>query len=165
MKAHGITIVYRKLSITPDIAKKAEKAGVDIIVITGMDKGGTLLGNNIGTFSIIPLIVDSVKIQIMAAGGITDRRTFNSAFALGDEGVFCGSLFISSSESRAVQNVKEAMVKTNATDMDFFRILSYYYRSIATHLSQKLVKKNKELKRREEIYNEMKQMRNMKFGK
>ena len=46
------------------------------------------------------------------------------AFALGDEEVFCGTLFISSSESRAVQNVKEAMVKTNATDMDFFRTLS-----------------------------------------
>ena len=47
--------------MTPDIAQKAEKAGADIIVATGMDEGGTLPGHNIGTFSIVPLIVDSVK--------------------------------------------------------------------------------------------------------
>ena len=56
-------------------------------------------------------------------------------------------------------------MKTNATDIDFFRTLQYYYRSIPTRLSQKLFKMNKGLKRREELYNEMKQMRNMKFGK
>ena len=164
LKAHGVTVVYRQISVTPDIARKAEKAGADIIVATGMDEGGTLPGHNIGTFSIVPLIVDSVKIPVMAAGGITDRRTFNAAFALGAEGAFCGTLFLSSAESRAAPNVKEMMLKTNATDMDFFRTLPYYYRSIPTPLSQKLVQMNKELKTREEIYNAMKPMRNMKFG-
>ena len=82
LKSHGVTVVYRHLNFTPDLARKAEKAGADIIVATGMDEGGTLPGHNIGTFSIVPLIVDSVKIPVMAAGGITDRRTFNAAFAL-----------------------------------------------------------------------------------
>ena len=164
LKAHGVTVVYRQISVTPDIAKKAEKAGADIIVATGMDEGGTLPGHNIGTFSIVPLIVDSVKIPVMAAGGITDRRTFNAALALGAEGAFCGTLFLSSKEARTAPNVKEMILKTNATDMDFFRTLPYYYRSIPTPLSQKLVQMNKELKTREEICNEMKPMRNMKFG-
>ena len=35
LKSHNVTVVYRQISITPDIAKKAEKAGVDIIVATG----------------------------------------------------------------------------------------------------------------------------------
>ena len=74
MKSHDVTVVYRHLNLTPDLAKKAEKAGVDIIVATGMDEGGTLPAHNIGTFSIVPLIVDSVKIPVMAAGGIADRR-------------------------------------------------------------------------------------------
>ena len=164
LKAHNVTVVYRQITVTPDIARKAEKAGADIIVATGMDEGGTLPNHNIGTFSIVPLIVDSVKIPVMAAGGITDRRTFNAAFALGAEGVFCGSLFLSSTEARTAPNVKEMILKTNATDIDFFRTLPYYYRSIPTPLSQKLVKMDKELKTREEIYNEMKPMRNMKFG-
>ena len=164
LKAHDVTVVYRQISITPDIARKAEKAGADIIVATGMDEGGTLPGHNIGTFSIVPLIVDSVKIPVMAAGGITDRRTFNAAFALGAEGVYCGTLFLSSTEARTSPNVKEMILKTNATDMDFFRTIPYYYRSIPTPLSQKLVQMDKELKTREEISNAMHPMRNMKFG-
>ena len=164
LKAHGVTVVFRHISITPDLARKAEKAGADIIVATGMDEGGTLPNHNIGTFSIVPLIVDSVKIPVMAAGGITDRRTFNAAFALGAEGVFCGTLFLSSKEARTAQNVKEMMLKANATDIDFFRTIPYYYRSIPTPLSQKLVKMDNELKTREEIANEMHPMRNMKFG-
>ena len=164
LKSHGVTVVYRQITITPDIAKKAENAGADIIVATGMDEGGTLPNHNIGTFSIVPLIVDTVKIPVMAAGGITDKRTFNAAFALGAEGVFCGSLFLSSTEARASKNVKDMIVKTNATDMDFFRTLPYYYRSIPTPLSQKLVQMDKELKTREEIANAMHPMRNMKFG-
>ena len=164
LKSHGVTVVYRQITITPDIAKKAEKAGADIIVATGMDEGGTLPNHNIGTFSIVPLIVDSVKIPVMAAGGITDKRTFNAAFALGAEGVFCGSLFLSSTEARAPKNVKDLIVKTNATDIDFFRTTPYYYRSIPTPLSQKLVQMDKELKTREEIANAMHPMRNMKFG-
>ena len=164
LKAHNVIVVYRQISITPEIAKKAEKAGADIIVATGMDEGGTLPGHNIGTFSIVPLIVDTVKIPVMAAGGITDRRTFNAAFALGAEGVFCGTLFLSSTEARTAQNVKDMIVKSNASDLDFFRAMPYYYRSIPTPLSQKLMKMNNELKTREEIYNEMHPMRNIKFG-
>ena len=56
------------------------------------------------------------------------------------------------------------MIKTNATDLDFFRTNPYYYRSIPTSLSHKLVQMDKELKTRDEIYNEMHPMRNMKFG-
>ena len=164
LKTHGVTVVYRHLNITPEIAQKSEKEGVDIIVATGMDEGGTLPNHNIGTFSIVPLIVDSVKIPVTAAGGITDRRTFNAAFALGAEGVFCGTLFLSATESRASQNVKEMIVKTNASDMDFFRCIPYYYRSIPTPLSQKLVQMDKDLKTREEISKAMNPMRNLKFG-
>jgi enoyl-[acyl-carrier protein] reductase II len=164
LKAHGVTVVFRHISITPELAQKAEKAGADIIVATGMDEGGTLPSHNIGTFSIVPLIVDSVKVPVMAAGGITDRRTFNASFALGAEGVFCGTLFLAAKEARTAQNVKDMMLKANATDIDFFRTTPYYYRSIPTPLSQKLVKMDNELKTREEIANEMHPMRNMKFG-
>ena len=152
LKEHNVTILYRQISITPEIAQKAEKAGADIIVATGMDEGGTLPGHNIGTFSIVPLIVDSVKIPVIAAGGITDRRTFNAALALGAEGVFCGSLFLSSTEARTAQNVKEMIIKTNANDLDFFRANPHYFRSIPTPLSQKLVQMDKELQSRDEIY-------------
>ena len=88
LKAHHVTVLYRHLNMTPEIAQKAEKAGADIIVATGMDEGGTLPGHNIGTFSIVPLIADSVKVPVLAAGGITDKRTFNAALAHGAVGIF-----------------------------------------------------------------------------
>ena len=44
---------------------------------------------------------------LMAAGGITDNRTARAAHALGAEGVFAGSVFISTEESRVPQSVKE----------------------------------------------------------
>ncbi len=66
----------------------AENFGADIVEATGFDEGGTLPAKVIGTFSIVPLIVDSVKnIPVIASGGITDSRGFNAAFALGAEGV------------------------------------------------------------------------------
>ena len=100
----------------------------------------------------------------MAAGGITDKRTFNATFALDAEGEFSGTLFLSSKEARTSQNVKEMMIKANAADLDFFRTIPYYYRSIPTPLSQKLVQLDKELKTRKEISNAMNPKRNMKFG-
>ena len=90
LKAHNVTVLYRHLNMTPEIAQKAEKAGADIIVATGMDEGGTLPGHNIGTFSIVPLIADSVKVPVLAAGGITDKRTFNAALALEQKEFFVG---------------------------------------------------------------------------
>ena len=56
------------------------------------------------------------------------------------------------------------ILKSNATDMDFFRAIPYYYRSILTPLSQKLVQMDKELKTKEKIYKAMNPMRNIKFG-
>ena len=118
-----------------------------------------------GTFSIVvPLIADSVKIPVMAAGGITDRRTFKAAFAFYAEAAFCGTLFLSATESRTAQNVKEMMLKINATDIDFFRTMPYYYGSIQTKLSQKVIQMDKDLKTREELYNAMNPIRNMKIG-
>ena len=99
------------------MARKAEKAWVDIIVATGMDEKGILPDHNMGTFSIVPLIADSVKIPVMAAGGITDRRIFKAAFAFGAEGAFCGT----PTEARTAQNVKEMMLKANATNICYFK--------------------------------------------
>ena len=60
-KEHDIKIVYRSLNPTPENARLAEKYGADIIVATGFDEGGTLPDKVLGTFSIVPLIADSVE--------------------------------------------------------------------------------------------------------
>lgn len=88
LKNAGIKIVFRG-EPTVENARTIEKLGADVFVATGFDEGGMLPGGQIGTFSIVPLIVDSVKnIPVMAAGGISDIRGVRAAFALGAEGVF-----------------------------------------------------------------------------
>ncbi len=130
-KEHEIKIVYRSLNPTPENARLAEKYGADIIVATGFDEGGTLPEKVLGTFSIVPLIVDSVEhTPVMAAGGIADYRTFNAAFALGAEGVYCGTAFLMSKESRMAENVKEAVLNANVQDLLLFRTIPAYYRSL-----------------------------------
>lgn len=53
----------------------------------------------------------------MAAGGITDNRTAKAAHALGAEGVFAGSVFIGTEESRVPQSVKDKIIEANGLDL------------------------------------------------
>ena len=164
LKEAGIKIVYRG-EPTIENARTIEKLGADVYVATGFDEGGMLPGGQIGTFSIIPLIVDAVKnIPVMAAGGIADIRGVRAAFALGAEGVFLGTRFLATEEARTAQNVKEIMLKTNAEDLHIFRTLPYFYRSIPTKLSAELVEMDKNGATREELSTKQAGGKNMKAG-
>ncbi|MCE1463500.1 NAD(P)H-dependent flavin oxidoreductase [Enterobacter roggenkampii] len=136
LKEAGIAIIYRDINPTPENTLLAEEMGADIIVATGFDEGGTLPATALGTFSIVPLIADAVKhVPVMAAGGITDNRTARAAHALGAEGVFAGSVFISTEESRVPQGVKEKIVAANGLDLLLFRTVPHYYRSLPGKLA------------------------------
>lgn len=155
LKEHNIKIVYRALNPTVSEAREAEQNGADIIVATGFDEGGTLPGQVIGTFNIVPTISDAVDVPVMAAGGITDIRHVRAAFALGAEGVYVGSAFLATTESRAAVNVKEAIVNSTAEDLYLFRTLPYFYRSLPTELSDKLKNMSDQGATRDEIDRQM----------
>ena len=88
LKEHTVKVIYRPLNPTPEEARHTEENRADLFV--RIDRGGTLTGYIIGTFTIVPLIVDSVKhIPVVAAGGIADHRSFIAALALSAEGVLC----------------------------------------------------------------------------
>ncbi len=164
-REHGIKIVYRSLNPSPENARAAEAAGADIIVATGFDEGGTLPSMVIGTFSIVPLIVDAVDhTPVMAAGGIADKRAFNAAFALGAEGVYCGTAFLMSSESRMAQNVKEAVLEADAEDLLLFRTIPAYYRSLPGELADELVAMDKAGASNQELGKKMGGFANLRIG-
>lgn len=111
IKNAGGIIVHRELTPTPESARIAEDNGADIIVATGIDEGGMIPSGCMGTFTIVPAIVDAVKsAPVMAAGGINDLRGVRAAFALGAQGVYVGTRFITSTECPAAQNVKDMIV-------------------------------------------------------
>jgi enoyl-[acyl-carrier protein] reductase II len=91
------------------LAKRLEKAGVDALIAEGMESGGHV--GEIGTFPLIPQVVDAVEIPVIAAGGILDGRGLVAALALGAEGVQMGTRFMCAEECTISPLVKDKIIK------------------------------------------------------
>src|SRR4030042_1645984 len=91
-------------------ARKAEEAGVDAVICEGYEGGGHKALTELTTMSMIPMVADTVKIPILAAGGIADARGMVAALALGADGVHMGTRFIATHESDAHPKVKQAVI-------------------------------------------------------
>lgn len=101
-------IVTVGAATTPAEAKLLADAGVDAIVATGMEAGGhrvSFLAEPqrclTGTLSLLPQVVDTVKVPVIAAGGIADRRGVTAALALGASAAQIGTAFLACEESNA----------------------------------------------------------------
>jgi enoyl-[acyl-carrier protein] reductase II len=108
LKDLGCTVVH--VTSSPELAIKCEAAGVDAVVAEGFEAGGHNGRDEITTMVLIPQVVDSVKIPVIAAGGIGDGRGIAAAFALGAHGVQIGSRFAATQESSAHANFKQAII-------------------------------------------------------
>ncbi len=92
-------------------AKKAEESGVDGLIISGSESGGLRTNDpESSTMVLVPLVVDSVTIPVIAAGGIADSRGYRAALALGAHGVQLGTRFIATEESPAPDAWKQAII-------------------------------------------------------
>ncbi|WP_462409116.1 NAD(P)H-dependent flavin oxidoreductase [Neobacillus sp. Marseille-QA0830] len=98
-------------------AVKAEQLGADAVMVVGQEGGGHLGRDDIGTMVLIPQVVDSVSIPVMASGGIGDGRGLMAALSLGAEGIEMGTRFIAVQECiHANQIYKDALVESSETD-------------------------------------------------
>lgn len=114
LKKHGIIVVHVVSSST--FALKAQDAGVDAIVAEGFEAGGHNGREETTTLCLIPPVVDTVNIPVIAAGGIASGRAIAATMMLGAEAVQIGSLFATSKESSAHINFKDQVI--NATEGD-----------------------------------------------
>ncbi|HRH62567.1 MAG TPA: DUF561 domain-containing protein [Bacteroidia bacterium] len=108
LKQAGITVVH--VVSNTKFAKKAEDAGVDAIVAEGFEAGGHNGREETTTLCLIPIIREAVKIPVIAAGGIASGSAMLAAMALGADGVQVGSRFVTSEESSAHPNFKQAVI-------------------------------------------------------
>jgi nitronate monooxygenase len=116
---------------TVDEAIALEKAGADGLVATGFEAGGhrvsflrTAEDSLTGTFSLIPQVADSVKIPIIAAGGIADARGIKAALALGADAVQMGTAFLATNQSNASQDHKDKLFSPESKDTALTKIFT-----------------------------------------
>lgn len=98
----------------PILAKRLEQAGADAIIAEGTESGGHV--GEMTTMTLVPQVVDTVKIPVIAAGGIADGRQLAAAFALGACGVQLGTCLLVSQECPIHPNYKQALLKARGTD-------------------------------------------------
>jgi enoyl-[acyl-carrier protein] reductase II len=98
-------------------AEKAEELGADAVMVVGQEGGGHLGRDDIGTMVLIPQVVDSVSIPVIASGGIGDGRGLMAAMCLGAEGIEMGTRFIATKECvHAADVYKQALIEGKETD-------------------------------------------------
>jgi nitronate monooxygenase len=96
-------------------AMQAAEAGVDAIIAQGGEAGGH--GGSIGTFALLPAIVDAVSpIPVVAAGGIADGRGLAAALMLGAQGVWLGTRFVATPEWAGQNWKQQAILAATADD-------------------------------------------------
>ncbi len=92
-------------------AEKAVADGVDAVIASGMDGGGHV--GRIGTAALVPAVVDAVEVPVLAGGGLADGRGLAAALAFGAQGVWMGTRFIATAESRSHDNYKHRIAETD----------------------------------------------------
>ena len=108
-KENGLKVMHVIANVK--FAQKAESAGVDAIVAEGFEAGGHNGREETTTLCLVPLIKASVKIPVIAAGGISGGAAMAAVLCLGADGVQMGSRFAATRESSAHEGFKQEIVK------------------------------------------------------
>jgi NAD(P)H-dependent flavin oxidoreductase YrpB (nitropropane dioxygenase family) len=98
-----------------DHAKRAVDAGCDIVVAQGTEAGGHT--GQVATMVLVPDVVDAVApVPVLAAGGIARGRQIAASLALGAEGVWCGSVWLTTEEAETPPVVKNKFLAATSSD-------------------------------------------------
>ena len=130
MKAAGIKWFATVTTVTEAIA--AERAGADVIVAQGMEAGGhrgafdasTAEVQTVGLFSLLPAVVDAVRVPVIASGGIADARGVAAALLLGASAVQIGTGFLRCPEAGIPTAWADAIGSTRPEDTLITRAFS-----------------------------------------
>lgn len=120
VKACGAKILSS--ATTVEEAQWLELHGCDAIIAMGYEAGGHRamflsreLTTQIGTFALVPQIVDAVTVPVIAAGGIADARGIGAAFALGASAVQIGTAYLFCAEASVTQPHHRALREASSS--------------------------------------------------
>jgi NAD(P)H-dependent flavin oxidoreductase YrpB (nitropropane dioxygenase family) len=114
-RAHTAGVPVAALAGRLDHAIAHKDAGVDVVIAQGTEGGGHT--GEIATMVLVPQVVDAVApTPVLAAGGIATGRQMAAALALGAEGVWCGSVWLTTNEAETSPAVKEKFLAASSAD-------------------------------------------------
>jgi NAD(P)H-dependent flavin oxidoreductase YrpB (nitropropane dioxygenase family) len=114
-RAHDHDVLVAALAGTTQHARRHAAAGVDLVVAQGTEAGGHT--GEVATMVLVPEIVDAVApTPVLAAGGIARGRQIAAALALGAEGVWCGSVWLTTEEAETAPVVKDKFLAASSSD-------------------------------------------------
>lgn len=146
-QCHRLGIVTIGAATTLDEAIALESAGVDLIIASGFEAGGhrpsflaSAESSTIGTFALIQLIREKVKIPVIAAGGIANGKGVAAALALGADAVQIGTAFLACEESNATAIHKQMLFSEAARHTTLSRSFTGRLgRGIANRIAEELM--------------------------
>lgn len=119
VKATGAKLLSSATTVAE--ARWLEDRGCDAIIAQGFEAGGHRglfltddLSTQVGTFALVPQVVDAVKVPVIAAGGIADARGIVAAFALGAAAVQIGTAYLYTTEARIAALHRAALASDEA---------------------------------------------------
>jgi enoyl-[acyl-carrier protein] reductase II len=113
-KSAGLRVLHVVTSL--DTAKEAVDAGVDGLIVEGIEGAGLRGKSEVATMVLLPLIAQKVDLPLITAGGIADGSSMAAAFALGAEGVQMGTRMLASVEANVHDGLKNAILRASETD-------------------------------------------------
>lgn len=128
----GVPVVV-VAATTVEEAVLAGERGADVVVAQGAEAGGhrSIFAHDprveaplVGTFALVPQVVDAVGVPVVAAGGIADGRGLVAALALGASGAQVGTRFLVAKESGAFPAYKERLLSATEADTVVTRSLT-----------------------------------------
>jgi NAD(P)H-dependent flavin oxidoreductase YrpB (nitropropane dioxygenase family) len=112
-REHGVKVAA--LAGTVEHARRHVEAGVDLVVAQGYEAGGHT--GEIATMVLVPEVVDAVApVPVLAAGGIGNGRQVTAALALGAQGVWMGSVWLTTEEAETHPVVKQKFLAASSSD-------------------------------------------------
>lgn len=114
--ARDAGILVGALTGSKEHAMKHAEAGVDVLVVSGTEAGGHC--GEVSTLVLVPEVVAAMQpfehVSVLAAGGIVTGRQMAACMAMGAEGAWCGSVWLTTTEAETLPSIKEKMLSATS---------------------------------------------------
>ncbi|MGI9326977.1 MAG: NAD(P)H-dependent flavin oxidoreductase [Pseudomonadales bacterium] len=115
-RARNAGILVGALTGAKEHAVKHAEAGVDVLIVSGTEAGGHC--GEVSTLVLVPEVVEAMQaypgVSVLAAGGIVTGRQMAACMAMGADGAWCGSVWLTTSEAETLPSIKEKMLTASS---------------------------------------------------